>query len=464
MRKGAKQRTPQEKQRLRQYQQNQGRGPAPRRGGRPQFSLPEVQLPQFLMDLLGGGEDYVPRSSGALQAEAAQIARGQVAPALAQIGSAQRQGSKAIGELTREVAGRMAPIAGQTGAIYQGAMNQTQGFEQQMANMLRQSGLETQQGLEAQAQQAGSQAAIPMLQSVGQEAAGGAAASFALGGTALQRLAAEGAAQQAYGARLPGVASLGGQAALAALAREATAASAGVSAQLPGLQADTYRMLRSEEDSRADAANQRRGQLASALMDWNQNLQNIGLQTYITDLGFFGDRQEARQSARQFMEEMGLRRSEAEADLAQTGEENRQFWATFGQNQSQFEATLAEQRRRDREAAAADTAEGRRQARDAAEAYKEKWRNEALDLAKDLSKGYYVDAPGGGGVYPGSGGGSQRRHRNYTYQQAYQRLSHLLSGPLGSSSQARRFGLKPRLINQIIAQALGAGGFSRGPR
>lgn len=438
--------------RPRNRNRNRGRNNPPRRQGpaRPTFSLPEVDLPPFLLELLGGEgiQPYVPRSEGALRAEARSQAGSAIAPGLAQIESAMQGGRQAIGDLTGEIYQRMLPIAGQTRDLYGAAGQQTQGYEEALRQGLIGQGQQAASQLGEQFQQAGLESSMPLAQGVGDAAAQAGQASFALGSTALQRLSAEGAAQAAHGARLPGVAQLGGQAALSALARESAAASAGIAAQRPGLEMDAYRSLRSSEDARADASNQRRAQLAGMLMDWNQNLQNIELQTYLTDLGFFGDRQEARASAREFAQEMGLRQDEFGFQQSQAGQAQSNWEREFQQHQEEIEAAAAKEAR-----------EGRAAGRQNYEDFIDEWTGKATSRAEQLKRGYYSDSAGGGGIGSQAGQGGSRQHHDYTYAQALRRLTRFLSGPL-SSNEARRYGIKPsRATRRLVMQALEAAGF-----
>ena len=98
-------------------------------------------------------------------------------------------------------------------ATYGAAQAQTQGYETAMANRLQTMGLDTAQDVQGQFAQAGMpEQTAALSQGVAQEAAGGFAGFASRSArTALQRLAAEGAAQASHAAALPGVAHLAGR-------------------------------------------------------------------------------------------------------------------------------------------------------------------------------------------------------------------------------------------------------------
>ena len=446
--KPSNQRTPQEKERLRRWRASNNQG-----GGPPQFSLPQVQLPPFLMELMGGGSGgYEPTPDSSLMMQAQQMASASTAPGLAQIQSLLRGGTQSINELTSSISGRLAPVAGQVRGLYDAAGAQTSQVNDAMANRLQSLGLASQQDLAGQFQSAGLDASLPLAQGVADTAGAASQASFATGSSALNRLAAEGAAAGSYAASLPGIASLGGQAALAALTREANAQSAGLSAQGPGIAMDAYRSLRSSEDARRDSADQKQMALADALMDWNQNLQNIALQTYITDLGFFGDREDARQSSAEFIAGLGL-------SYDQLAQEGSQFAIGEQNDANQFYAGL----RADEQAAAAGAEEDRRGDRRSLEkdrnSYIESWTGKSLERAQELAKGYYRNRSGGGGGLGSAGGGDGgREHRRYTREQARQMLTRFLANPILHSAEGNRYGLRQRLIDRLVREALGSVG------
>jgi hypothetical protein len=450
MGKARKHRSKAEQKKLDQYRSG-GRGPAP--GGQPQFALPNVQLPPFLLELMGGmNQEYEPTPDASLMMQAQQMASAQTAPGLAQIRSMLQGGSQAINQLTGSVQAAMRPVLGQVQGLYGAAANQTSAVNDAMATRLQSLGLADQSDLAGQFQAAGLTPSLPLAQGVGDTAAAASQASFATGSSALNRLAAEGAAAGSYAAGLPGIASLGGQAAIGALTRDANAAAAGLAAQGPGLQMDAYRSLRSSEDARRDAADSKKMALAEALMDWNQNIQNIALQTYITDLGFFGDREDAQRETAEFLASLGL-------SYDQLASSDAQFAAGLAQDESQFTRGL----QADQAAAAAGAEEDVRSDRQRLvkdrNSYIESWTGKSLERAQELAKGYYRDQPeGGGGLGSTGGGGGGRQHRRYTREEARKMLTRFLSNPILHSDESRRYGLKQRLIDRLVREALASVG------
>ena len=229
---------------------------------------------------------------------------------------------------------------------------------------------------------------------------------------------------------------------MAALTREAQASAAGLSAQAPGLAMDAYRQLRSSEDARADGARQNKMQLAGLLTDWNQNLQNLAFQTYATDLGFFGDRQEAQQSAQEFLANMGLQ-------YDQLAQDESQFARSDARTTSRGYGAARQQR------TLRGSPEGGRAPAGLPRQVGGKAASRAQDLAEGrddrgaerrLSRGS-TRAPGGG-----------TRHRPYSYKEAYRLLSQYLT-PAWESNEARRYNLKQKGMDRIIRNALRQAGF-----
>lgn len=152
-----------------------------------------------------------PLSQKQLNQMAQRYAQAQYGPVLSQINKdyAQRAqaGASAIAGSTNQLAQALAPIAGQTHAIYGQAQQAQAGLDTGLANRLTAAGIAAQSDVGGQLAAAG-QAPSPV--NLGQIGAGAGAASYGLGSAALSRLVAEGAARENYGAQLPGIARLAG--------------------------------------------------------------------------------------------------------------------------------------------------------------------------------------------------------------------------------------------------------------
>lgn len=124
-----------------------------------------------------------------------------------------RSGQAAISGLTRELGGLWAGVAPAAGQIYERAQGQQRQVNTDLANRLGSFG----QGLQGeitgklQAQGAPQGVVGEIAGGAGTTAQGVANANFAKGSAGLEALLAQGAAEQAYGAKLPGIAGLTGQ-------------------------------------------------------------------------------------------------------------------------------------------------------------------------------------------------------------------------------------------------------------
>lgn len=114
----------------------------------------------------------------------------------------------AITGYTKALSGELGRIAPQIGAAYGQAQEAQGALDTALANRLQQQGQETAGGLE-QALGAAGQSNLPAALTA-QQAVGVGNASFAQGSASLSQLLGQGAAAQAYGAKLPGIAALGG--------------------------------------------------------------------------------------------------------------------------------------------------------------------------------------------------------------------------------------------------------------
>lgn len=114
----------------------------------------------------------------------------------------------AITGYTKAFAGELGRIAPQIGQAYSQAQGAQSSLDTALANRLQQQGQETAGGLE-QALGAAGQSTLPAALTA-QQAVGVGNASFAQGSASLSQLLGQGAAAQAYGAKLPGIAALGG--------------------------------------------------------------------------------------------------------------------------------------------------------------------------------------------------------------------------------------------------------------
>lgn len=114
----------------------------------------------------------------------------------------------AITGYTKELAGALGGIAPQIGQAYGQAFNQGSALENALANRLTGQGQATASDLTQALANAG-QSTAPGA-AAAQTAVGVGNASFAQGSAGLQEMLARGAAAQAYGAKLPGIAALSG--------------------------------------------------------------------------------------------------------------------------------------------------------------------------------------------------------------------------------------------------------------
>lgn len=125
-----------------------------------------------------------------------------------QVGAYANPRQRAITGFTKALSGELGDIAPRIGQAYNQAVGQGTALENALANRLTGAGEATAGELQ-QALAASGQAVDPAL-AAAQTAVGVGNASFAQGSYGLQQLIAQGAASQAYGAKLPGIAALGG--------------------------------------------------------------------------------------------------------------------------------------------------------------------------------------------------------------------------------------------------------------
>lgn len=159
---------------------------------------------------------FAPRSDAELAALAASQAQGIYGPQAAAIQAAiearSRSGIAAIGGLTNQLGGLWQGVAPATGEIYGKARAEQSQTNTDLANRLGSFG----QGLQGELQgklalqNAPGNVTEQVAGGAGQTAQGVANANYASGSAGMEALLAQGAAAQAYGAKLPGIAGLSG--------------------------------------------------------------------------------------------------------------------------------------------------------------------------------------------------------------------------------------------------------------
>lgn len=158
-------------------------------------------------------DPFAPRPDAALRSQAQSEANSQTSPLLQQLQQAiearSQSGSNAIGGYTKSLEGLFSNVAPQTAGIYNQAIQAQSGVNSELANRLGNFGQQQQQQIGNKLAYAG-----PSGQSVASNAGlvgqGAANAGFAKGAAETSMLRTQGAAAQAYGAQLPGIAGLTG--------------------------------------------------------------------------------------------------------------------------------------------------------------------------------------------------------------------------------------------------------------
>lgn len=216
-------------------------------------SLPQIK--QLLAGLGLGAPvtPYTPQTSDQLGAQAQALIQAQIAPLIAQINasiaSRSQQGSAAIQQYTGQLAGLEGQYAPTMGAAYDKATSDLHALETGLADRLGGAGKASAKEVTAALAQAGQDTtAAQGLAGVGKRAGN---ASAAKGGASEAALIASRAADQVYGAKLPGIVGLigsqQGKDFQSSLNNELSQLLGGVQSQVPSLVAQTLQSLQAQD-------------------------------------------------------------------------------------------------------------------------------------------------------------------------------------------------------------------------
>lgn len=208
-------------------------------------------------------------------------------------------------------------IQGQVAEIYNQAKGETAGVNDALANFIRDQGARATTDLAGQATAAGQTGAgAAQLAAVG---AGASGATAAYGGSALERLIGQGAAEQAYTAQLPAFAqagtmqTLGGF--LAGQQNTLRDQTQNLTSQLPGQLQNTYQSLLDRELQKTQL---RQGQQAKVADYYNQGLDR-NVESRALGAQIYQGQQQLGQDQTQFEAQQGLQQQQFELAKAKAG-------------------------------------------------------------------------------------------------------------------------------------------------
>lgn len=187
-----------------------------------------------------------PRQQFAL---ARRYSRAQLMPLLAQLDREFTGKQAGAAGYAEQLAGRLAPLAGQTHSIYAGAENEQRSVDEALANRLAAGG----QGLDSELAKQLALAGQPVTHDAARIGAGAAAANQGLGSAAVGSLIGRGAAAENYAATLPGIARLGGLQASRQIEGERSLAADRLRSQIPGTLQRILADIRGQEFQKAAA-------------------------------------------------------------------------------------------------------------------------------------------------------------------------------------------------------------------